>query len=70
VGDEALGSADEMSIRYATIFRFKGLEADCVILTGFRRLKAGELNPTLYCAASQAKLLLYALYRTDPAPRL
>ncbi len=66
--DEAQGAANERSIQYATIFRFKGLEADCVILTGFRRPKAGELDPALYCAASRAKLLLYALYRTDSGP--
>jgi hypothetical protein len=65
--DEAMGSANDRSIQYATIFRFKGLEADCVILTGFRRPKAGDVDPTLYCAASRAKLLLYALYRTESA---
>lgn len=63
--DESAGTPDDSAIRYATIYRFKGLEADCVILSGFPRPKTGETQCELYCAASRAKLMLYALYRTD-----
>lgn len=63
--DESAGTPDDAAIRYATIYRFKGLEADCVILSGFSRPKVGETQSELYCAASRAKLMLYALYRTD-----
>ena len=67
--DESAGAPDDAAIRYATIYRFKGLEADCVILSGFSRPKVGETQSELYCAASRAKLMLYALYRTDRKAR-
>ncbi|MEO2016230.1 MAG: NERD domain-containing protein [Fuerstiella sp.] len=61
--DESCGDSDSNAIRYATIFRFKGLEADCVILSGFRRPSNDHSNCELYCAASRAKLMLHVLYR-------
>lgn len=61
--DESLGEYDPYGIRYATIFRFKGLEADCVILTGFSRPEQGKSNTELYCAASRAKFLLHVFYQ-------
>ena len=61
--DEALGENDPDGIRYATIFRFKGLEADCVILTGFSRPEQGKPHTELYCAASRAKFLLHVFYQ-------
>ena len=65
--DESLGETNPEAIRYATIYRFKGLEADCVLLTGFARPKAGEPHTELYCAASRAKLMLYVFYQSDRA---
>ncbi len=63
--DEATEGDVDGKIRYATIFRFKGLEADCVIVIGFTRNDEGEANPMLYCAVSRAKFMLYVVYRTD-----
>jgi len=54
-------------VRYATIWRFKGLECDCAILTGFdvAKAEAGDVRERrlLYVAASRAKHLLCALKR-------
>jgi hypothetical protein len=61
--DEASGENDHDGIRYATIYRFKGLEADCAILSGFSRPAPEQSNCELYCAASRAKLMLHILYR-------
>jgi hypothetical protein len=61
--DEASGENDHGGIRYATIYRFKGLEADCAILSGFSRPAPEQSNCELYCAASRAKLMLHILYR-------
>jgi hypothetical protein len=64
--DEAVGEVDPDGIRYATIYRFKGLEADCVILSGFSEPIEGTLNTELYCAASRAKFLLHIFFRRAP----
>lgn len=50
-------------IRYATIYRFKGLETDCAILCGFNRRDDDRSRRELYVAASRAKALLFALFR-------
>jgi Nuclease-related domain/UvrD-like helicase C-terminal domain len=63
--DEATEGDVDGKIRYATIFRFKGLEADCVIVIGFTRNDEGEASPMLYCAVSRAKFMLFVVYRTD-----
>lgn len=65
--DESVGEVDPDGIRYATIYRFKGLEADCVILTGFSRPVQGKMNTELYCAASRAKFLLHVFFQRTPA---
>lgn len=65
--DETADELDPDGIRYATIYRFKGLEADCVILTGFSRPVQGKLNTELYCAASRAKFLLHVFFQRTPA---
>lgn len=61
--DESSGQASANGVRYATIYRFKGLETDCAILTGFSRPEPGTSAPELYVAASRAKLLLHVMYR-------
>ena len=54
-------------IRYASIYRFKGLEEDCVILSGVGakpRVDIEEnLKDMLLTGASRAKILLYILCR-------
>jgi len=57
--DESSGEHAPAAIRYATIYRFKGLEADCVILSGFNRPNPTSASTELYCAASRAKFLLH-----------
>ncbi|MFP6700369.1 MAG: NERD domain-containing protein/DEAD/DEAH box helicase, partial [Planctomycetaceae bacterium] len=54
-------------VRYATVFRFKGLEADCVILMGFADHGTDDekQRKQLYVAASRAKLRLFQLIRRD-----
>jgi len=64
--DESAEEQDRDGIRYATIYRFKGLEADCVILTGFSRPVRGKPNTELYCAASRAKFLLHIFFQKAP----
>ena len=59
------------TVRYSTAYRFKGLEADCVILSGFGPevvdSRDSEARRLLYVAASRAKLLLYVFYRPEAA---
>lgn len=68
---DSIEPAGRDAVRYATLYRFKGLEADCVILVGFG---AGVVDPEieherqqLYVAASRAKLLLYVFHRAKQA---
>ncbi len=61
--DESTGEDYQGKIRYATIYRFKGLESDCVILTGATKSDSREMKCKLYCAASRARFLLYVLYQ-------
>lgn len=65
-GDELLRSNINV-IRYASIYRFKGLEEDCVILSGVGtkpRVDIEEnLKDMLLTGASRAKILLYILCR-------
>ncbi|QDU36963.1 Nuclease-related domain protein [Maioricimonas rarisocia] len=63
IASEVDAIADGAAIRYATIYRFKGLEADCAVLTGFRRPADGIPSRELYVAASRAKMLLHVMYR-------
>ncbi len=60
---ETDAAADSSAIRYATIYRFKGLEADCAILTGFSRSQDDRRVRELYVAASRARTLLHLLFR-------
>jgi len=66
--DESTGEHDPAAIRYATIYRFKGLEADCVILSGFNRPDPTSASTALYCAASRAKFLLHVFFQREPSP--
>ena len=54
-------------VRYATVFRFKGLEDDCVILLGFADPQSAddEERKRLYVAASRARLRLFLVIRED-----
>jgi hypothetical protein len=54
-------------VRYATVYRFKGLEDDCVILLGFADPKTAddEERKRLYVAASRARLRLFLVIRRD-----
>lgn len=54
-------------VRYATVFRIKGLEDDCVILLGFPDPKTAddEERKRLYVAASRARLRLFLVIRQD-----
>ena len=54
-------------VRYATVFRIKGLEDDCVILLGFPDPKAAddEERKRLYVEASRARLRLFLVIRQD-----
>ncbi|MBQ18625.1 MAG: hypothetical protein CMJ65_16040 [Planctomycetaceae bacterium] len=53
-----LETSDPRAVRYVTVYRFKGLEADCVLLTGFR-----PPSPESYVAASRARQLLHVFHR-------
>ena len=63
--DKASGSIPKDAVRYATLFRFKGLETDCAILSGFQRPQSEQRARELYVAASRAKMLLHLMYRSD-----
>ena len=58
--------SDPAAVRYVTVFRFKGLEADCALLTGFPADDSRHTAAT-YVAASRARMLLYIFYRDDVA---
>ncbi len=51
-------TSDLRAVRYVTVYRFKGLEADCVLLTGFQ-----PPSPESYVAASRARQLLHIFHR-------
>jgi superfamily I DNA/RNA helicase len=71
--ETALPIQDEGTIRYSSIYRFKGLEAECVILCGVGatpRKDIGEnLKSLLLAGASRAKILLYILHRYQGSER-
>lgn len=62
---ECTGETNE--IRYSSVYRFKGLEADCVLLTGVgtepRPDIAENRRALFYVGASRAKMLLYVFHR-------
>ncbi len=55
-------------IRFSTIRGFKGLESDCVILSGIREGDDRCTGTDLYVGASRAKHILHMIRRTDPVP--
>lgn len=59
------GGPDE--VNYATLYRFKGLEADCVVVTGVGAESDRPGQPVgrrhLYVACSRARFLLYVFHR-------
>ncbi len=63
--DESAGDHDRTGIQYATVYRFKGLEADCVILSGFSRPEPNAVSTELYCAASRARFLLHIFFQRE-----
>jgi hypothetical protein len=64
---DRLDAGGPSEIRYSTLHRFKGLEADCVILSGVGgggwQTEEGRLREQLYVAASRARVLLYVFER-------
>jgi len=58
---------DPNQVRYCTIHKFKGLEADCVLLTGVdtpnEHLSADAAKMFLYVGASRARMMLYVFRR-------
>lgn len=55
---------DSKAIRYCTYMKFKGCEADAVIVLGYDPKDPGWARPNaLYAAMSRAKYLLYILHR-------
>ena len=61
IESQLINGSDD-NIRYSSIYKFKGLEAECVLFTG---LKSGRkdmnenLKSVLFTGASRAKSLLY-----------
>jgi DNA helicase IV len=57
------------TIRYLSVYRFKGLEADCVLFTGIGRPARADIREdpkaVLLTGASRAKKLLYLFYRKN-----
>lgn len=66
---ESQHDGDPNAIQYATVFRYKGLESDVVILTGFERQPTRKTRSLFYTAASRAALRLYVIY-SQPATSL
>ena len=70
---DRVDSFEPNQIRYATIHRFKGLEADCVMVTGPDKggwAKTDEDRLALmYVAATRALSMLCVFYRSDSAMR-
>ena len=63
-------SVGQPAIRYATVYRFKGLEADCVIVLDTDAVDRSDSEDVLlYVAASRAKFLLYLLCCPKAAER-
>jgi superfamily I DNA and RNA helicase len=63
--DSPFSTANENAIRYSSVYRFKGLEADCVLCFGFNRRGRDDIKENyrsiLMAGASRAKSLLYLL---------
>jgi hypothetical protein len=61
----SIENSDE--IQYSSIYRFKGLEADCIILTGINKESRKDIiegmHAILLTAATRAKMLLYVFLR-------
>jgi hypothetical protein len=53
------------TIRYSSVFRFKGLEAEIIILTDLRDLKSDNGRMAAYVGMSRAKSALYVLLSKD-----
>ena len=63
-------SVGQPAVRYATVYRFKGLEADCVIVLDTNEVDRSDSEDVLlYVAASRAKFLLYLLCCPEAAER-
>ena len=65
--EDQIGENGNDCIRYSSIYRFKGLEAECVILTEIEGAGRNDIKENLKCvlytAASRAKSLLYVLMK-------
>jgi hypothetical protein len=67
---EARGPQVPGAIRISTVHAFKGLEASCVVLTGFSRIDTPEDRRLLYVGGSRARGLLYILLPKAAAPQV
>ena len=59
------GSAASAGVRVDTVSRFKGLEADVVLLWGLDTVRSAERVETLYVGISRAKSRLHVVARAD-----
>ncbi len=66
---ETLVPATSGAIRLGTVHAFKGLEATCVVLTGFQRIDTTETKRLLYVGGSRAKGLLKILLPQSCGPQ-
>lgn len=71
--DDLIFEPSEDQIRYSSIYRFKGLESDCVLLTGIGRQARPDIQEdpraVLLTGASRARKLLYVFHRNSLRPK-
>jgi hypothetical protein len=67
--EDAVFEPNEEQIRYSSVYRFKGLESDCVLLTGIGRQARADIREdskaVLLTGASRARKLLYIFHRNS-----
>jgi superfamily I DNA and RNA helicase len=68
--ENQLAIGNSKNIRYSSIYKFKGLEADCVLLTGLeddsRHDIKENMKAVMFTGASRAKSLLYVFGQQSP----
>ena len=71
MSENPIWSGNENEIRYSSIYRFKGLETECAILSGFnlepRHDIKEDILKVLYSATSRAKVYLLVFLRSRSA---
>jgi len=73
LGNLTISDAEEIdqpnTVRYSTIHKFKGLEADCVLLTGIgepsRYYGEEHMRRFVYVGGSRARVILHVFLRND-----